>query len=225
MTIQFPDQYRMTRDMNVRYARSNFTRLVHTTARFEGVNTTLPQTQTIMDGMGVDGVSLADIDVIVALKRGWDYITRVETPLDLGVAKQINAIVAAKDALIPGAIRTGQGSVMLNDGTDFVPPLVDEGSAARFFQDTMAAETSATDKALTVMYHLMRTQLFWDGNKRTATLAANKVMIDHGAGLINVPLAKWGHWNDLISAFYRSGSADAIKEWTYQNGIQGPTLD
>lgn len=29
---------------------------------------------------------------------------------------------------------------------------------------------SATDKALTIMYHNMRNQIFWDGNKRSATL-------------------------------------------------------
>ncbi|OQR18736.1 filamentation induced by cAMP protein fic, partial [Ligilactobacillus salivarius] len=52
----YEDRYHFTPAENKRFARSNFTKLVHTNARFEGVNTTLPQTQTIMDGMSVAGV-------------------------------------------------------------------------------------------------------------------------------------------------------------------------
>ena len=80
---------------------------------------------------------------------------------------------------------------------------------------------TTTDKALTVMYHNMRQQIFWDGNKRTATLSANKIMIDGGAGLINVPLDKWDQWNELIANYYRTNDMTKIKQWTYDNGIQG----
>ena len=71
----------------------------------------------------------------------------------------------------------------------------------------------------------MRNQLFGDGNKRTAILAANKLMIDHGAGLINVPLDKWDVWNDLISKYHLSGDMKTLKDWTYVNGIQCVTFD
>ena len=71
----------------------------------------------------------------------------------------------------------------------------------------------------------MRGQWFWDGNKRTATLAANKLMIDNGTGLINVPVNKWEKWNELISSFYYSGDMKELKEWTYREGIQGVFLN
>lgn len=83
------------------------------------------------------------------------------------------------------------------------------------------SQTTTTDKALTVMYHNMRQQIFWDGSKRTATLSANKIMIDGGAGLINVPLDKWDTWNELIADFYRTNDMNKIKHWTYDNAIQG----
>lgn len=67
--MQYKDKYNLTRDQNVRFAKMNFTRLVHTNARFEGINTTLPQTQTIMDGMGVDVVSV----------EGYKYHYKFET--------------------------------------------------------------------------------------------------------------------------------------------------
>lgn len=70
----FEDKYSFTQDQNRRFAKMNLTRLVFTNSRFEGVNTTLPQTQTIIDGLGVDGVPIDDINVIVQLKRAWQYI-------------------------------------------------------------------------------------------------------------------------------------------------------
>lgn len=70
----------------------------------------------------------------------------------------------------------------------------------------------------------MRYQIFNCGNKRSATLAANKIMIDNGAGLINVPLDLWGTWNKLISEYYVSGEMTRLKEWTYEHGVQGIEL-
>lgn len=219
---KFQDQYDFTVDLNRRFAKQNLTRLVHTNARFEGVNTTLAQTQTIIDGMGVAGVSVRDIDIIKLLKQGWELIVTSDEPVSLELAKQINAIVARDEALFPGEFRTGRGSVTLTSGAEFVPPLVDLAVEQAFFEQLLNdPQRSATDQALTLMYHLMRNQLFWDGNKRTATLLANKWMIDHGAGLINVPLDRWGEWNELISNYYESGDMTTIKEWTYQYGIQG----
>jgi len=218
----YSDRYNFTPAENRRFARSNFTKLVHTNARFEGVNTTLPQTQTIMDGMSVAGVPVEDVLTIVNLKRGWQYVTTQDEPLTLAMEKQINKVVAAEDALVPGDLRQGQGGVNLGGEEFFEPPMIDEQQEQAFLQKTLAnSQTTTTDKALTVMYHNMRQQIFWDGNKRTATLSANKIMIDGGAGLINVPLDKWDKWNELISDYYRTNDMKKVKQWTYDNAIQG----
>lgn len=224
MTTQQPyaDQFNFTADENRRFARTNFTKLVHSNSRFEGVTTTLPQTQTIMDGMSVSGVPIADVLTIVNLKRGWQYVTTQLEPLSLQVEKDINQIVAAEDALVPGELRQGQGGVSLGASDFFEPPMIDEQQEIAFLQTTLSdSTTTTTDKALTVLYHNMRQQIFWDGNKRTATLAANKIMIDGGAGLINVPLDQWEYWNQLIADFYRSNDMTTVKQWTYEHAIQG----
>ncbi len=70
------------------------------------------------------------------------------------------------------------------------------------------------------MYHLMRNQIFGDGNKRTATLIANKYMIDNRVGLINIPLDYWAEWNQLIADYYYDNDMCKLKEWTYKVGIQ-----
>lgn len=220
----YKNKFKMTPDQNRRYARSNFTELVHTDARFEGVNTTLPQTQTIIDGMSVTGVSISDTLVIVNLKKGWQLVTETTEPMSLPLEQQINKVVAMEDSLAPGEFRTGQGGVAIASSGYFEPDEVNIKAEQTFLTNLLHSDKTTTDKALTLLYHNMRGQLFWDGNKRTAMLSANKMMIDGGAGLISVPLDKWDDWNTLISDFYVSGDMELVKEWTYQNGIQGPDI-
>ena len=203
----YPDKFNLTQEQNRRFAKKNLVRLVFTTSRFEGLNTTLPQTQTIIDGMSAAGVSIDDTNVIVQLKRGWQYVIRENKPLSLNIEQNINLLVARYDSLDPGSFRTGNVTVELgNSNGEWQPPEINLDQERKFFDELMQKDTSITDKAMTLMYHNMRNQLFWDGNKRTATLAANKLMIDNGAGLINVPL---------------NGKMDKLKDWTYENGIQG----
>lgn len=218
------DKYCMSSEQNRRFAKQNLTKLVYTNSRFEGLSTTLPQTQTIIDGLGVDGVSIDDINTIVQLKRGWQYIINDKEALTFDKMKNINKIVALFDSFEPGSIISGNSQVILDSKDTYIPVNPDEENEKSFFTSLMAKNISTTDKALTLMYHNMRAQIFWDGNKRSATLAANKIMIDGGAGLINVPLDKWGTWNELISDYYRSGEDTQIKQWTYENGIQGLNL-
>ena len=218
----YPDKFNLTQEQNRRFAKKNLVRLVFTASRFEGLNTTLPQTQTIIDGMRAAGVSIDDTNVIVQLKRGWQYVIREDKPLSLNIEQNINLLVARYDSLDPGSFRTGNVTVELgNSNGEWQPPEINLDQERKFFDELMQKDTSITDKAMTLMYHNMRNQLFWDGNKRTATLAANKLMIDNGAGLINVPLNKWDKWNELISEFYLTGKMDKLKDWTYENGIQG----
>ncbi|KWU07096.1 filamentation induced by cAMP protein fic, partial [Lactobacillus crispatus] len=54
--------------------------------------------------------------------------------------------------------------------------------------------------------------IFCDGNKRTATLSANKIMIDGGAGLIIIPSDKWDKWNELIANYYRTNDMTEVKK-------------
>ncbi|EIA31852.1 hypothetical protein SMXD51_08739 (plasmid) [Ligilactobacillus salivarius SMXD51] len=141
--------------------------------------------------------------------------------MSLRVMKNINSVVAKMDSLAPGELRNGSGFVATLRG-DFVPPDVDEQAEEKYLQKLLENKDKfATEKSIELMYHLMRNQIFWDGNKRTATLIANKYMIDNGVGLINIPLDYWDEWNKLISDYYYDNDMSKFKEWTYKVGIQG----
>lgn len=71
------------------------------------------------------------------------------------------------------------------------------------------------------MLYGMRSQLFWDGNKRTSTICANKIMIENGKGIIKVPDNKLQEFTILLSEFYNTNDNFQIKQFIYDNCIDG----
>lgn len=80
---------------------------------------------------------------------------------------------------------------------------------------------NTTQRAIEYMLYGMRSQLFWDGNKRTSTICANKIMICGGAGIIKVPDSKLEEFNVLLTEFYNTNNKEQISEFIYDNCIDG----
>ena len=78
-----------------------------------------------------------------------------------------------------------------------------------------------TDRALTMMLYLVRKQMFLDGNKRTSMLAGNHVMISNGCGIISVPIELQPAFTGLLIQFYESNDMTEIKQFLYENCIDG----
>ena len=70
-------------------------------------------------------------------------------------------------------------------------------------------------------FNLMRSQLFWDGNKRTSTICANKIMIENGCGIIKVPDNQLKDFTSLLSEFYSTNDKERIKQFIFDNCIDG----
>ncbi|GAD16477.1 filamentation induced by cAMP protein fic [Lentilactobacillus otakiensis DSM 19908 = JCM 15040] len=212
------NKFNLTLKQNRFLAKKNFVNMVYSNSKFEGVNTTLPQTKTIIDGMSVAGVSIDDIQVIVNLKKGLEYVMAHSEPFTVDVCKTINGIVAAEDALDPGQIRSGNVQI---GGVEYVPQVPNPDEVKAFIQQIMDDDISATDKALKIMYYMMRHQIFWDGNKRTAVLSANYILINAGAGIVNINENQLETFNTLLSSYYETDDSQTIIRWTYDNCLYG----
>lgn len=75
------------------------------------------------------------------------------------------------------------------------------------------------DTALQLMLYLMHSQLFWDGNKRTAILTANAILLGKGHHLINVPLKQFNTFNRLLSQYYIDGNPNRMIDWMKLHGV------
>lgn len=71
------------------------------------------------------------------------------------------------------------------------------------------------------MLYGMRNQLFWDGNKRTSMIIANKIMIMNGKGIILIKDENLLEFNKLLTDYYTNGLDDKIIEFLYNNCIYG----
>ena len=72
--------------------------------------------------------------------------------------------------LLPAIRRPFQGICVMvpTYRGEFEPPMIEEGQEQEYLKQLLVSDRTATDKALTLMYHNMRQQMFYDGNKRTA---------------------------------------------------------
>jgi hypothetical protein len=100
-------------------------------------------------------------------------------------------------------------------------PKIPQEKEVREEIDKILKIENATQRAIRYMLYGMRSQLFWDGNKRTSTICANKIMIENGAGIIKVPDNKLEEFNILLTEFYNTNNSDKIEQFIFDNCIDG----
>lgn len=212
------NKFTLTLAQNHFLAKKNIVELIHSISRLENVNTTFPQTKTIVDGMSVSGVSTDDVQVILNLKNAWQFALKSDKPFDLAFSCKINSFVAYNESLACGELRTGKVGI---SGVGYVPPIPQQIEVEKDFQAILNLPVSETVRALKLMYFMMRQQLFWDGNKRTAIICANYLLIQAGAGIVNISELQLETWHELLSEFYETGYDTQIIVWTYEHCLHG----
>ena len=202
----FPDKYHLSRKESVYLLKKNIVELVYNAGKFEGLNTTLLQTEEIIKYNRANNVAVDDVLTVVNLKRGFEMLLNdIQEPL-IETSKRINRIVAAEDALFPGEIRTGGVEVSTIQGR-YVPPMLTEDEVNNQYGEIMNQEISETEKALRLFLFISKNQIFWDGNKITALLTANKIMFSKGLGLLSIPETKFAKFNELLSMYDNSNQS------------------
>ncbi|MGL9790626.1 Fic family protein [Enterococcus sp. DIV2469a] len=211
----FPDKYHLSRKESVYLLKKNIVELVYNAGKFEGLNTTLLQTEEIIKYNRANNVAVDDVLTVVNLKRGFEMLLNdVQEPL-LETSKRINRIVAAEDALFPGEIRTGGVEVSTIQGR-YVPPMLTEDEVNNQYDEIMNQDISETEKSLRLFLFISKNQIFWDGNKRTALLTANKIMFSRGLGLLSIPETVFTKFNELLSMYCNSNqSGDELRILTF----------
>jgi hypothetical protein len=106
-------------------------------------------------------------------------------------------------------------------GTSYTPPIPERKRAEAEMAALMAENISQTEKALNLFLWGTRSQLFWDGNKRTSLLAANKILVKGGCGMFTITEKDIGEFNTLLSSFYETGDGGVLKFFLYEKAITG----
>lgn len=172
------DKFAMSRDGEDILVEKNFAQLVYLSGKFAGLSTTLLDTQA----------KPSEIRTILNLRDAYHYAMSLQYISEVSFAEllKINLFVIGAGASGAGQIRVQPIVVPLTDMI-YQPTIPDETQVKREFSDLVQSEATTTDKAITLLLWLSRVQLFLDGNKRTAIIAANALMFAGRRGLLAVP--------------------------------------
>ena len=212
------DKYHLTKVENIFLAKKVLVSSIYNSAKLEGINTTYPDTKTILDGANVPSLRLDEINCILNLRDAWNFVlSNIDEPITLELICKINAFVSRGESLELGVLRTGKVGI---NGVDYIPDIPDETKIIADIKNIMKEE-NITKRSLVLMLYLMRTQAFWDGNKRTSMIVANKIMIENGCGVITIKEEYFKEFNSLLTEYYNTNKMESLLEFLYNNCIFG----
>lgn len=218
----YPDKYHLTQEQSLFLAKKKWDENVYCGMRMENRAVTFPQTKTILNGVNVPNVQLDDIQAILNMRDAWRFLLETASePVTLSYVCKLNEFIARNEALEWGKLRTGNVGI---SGTDYTPPVPSWEAAERELDEIMCQDATATEKTLQAFVWGTRTQLFWDGNKRTSMTLANKILIVAGAGILTIADKHMERFNTLLLDYYNTGKSEDLKQFLYEHCIQGIDL-
>ena len=198
--------------LNIDFARKNLVDSIYKQAMLEGVATTYSDTEEIINGGKVNDMTADDIGKIVNLKHAWDFIMSKEVvtyPSNYAILCQLNALVEEGFSYTAGKIR----SVPVKIGSStYIPPIPFENQVIEELKE-ITSNKNVIDRAINSLLYIMKKQIFLDGNKRTAVLFANHILIANGKGLIVIPAEKVSEYKKLLVNYYETDNTKEIKKF------------
>lgn len=199
--------------LNLDFARANMKANIYDQAVLEGVATTFPQTEDIIENGIVSGMTATDVQKILNLKHAWEFILDKDvlsygTNYDIlcHIAKLVNEGFYADG----GRIR---GVPVAIGGTSYVPPLPIETVVKESIELILKEDSDPVDTAIKLCLYCMKTQVFNDGNKRAAVIFANHYLIAKGQGLLVIPESHVPEFKRLLVAYYEGKDKDEIMDF------------
>lgn len=188
--------------LNLEFARMNMKLSIYEQAVLEGVATSYPQTETIIENGTIHGVKASDVQKILNLKHAWEFILDkdvLKCATDFSILSHIAKLVNEGFYSYGGRIRGVPVSI---GGSSYIPPLPQEADVMDHIANIVESKKDSIDIAMELCLYCMKTQIFNDGNKRASVIFANHYLIAHGGGLLVIPEAEVPEFKKLLVLYY-----------------------
>lgn len=198
---------------NIAFARANMKMNVYDQAVLEGVATSFPQTEKIIDNGKISGVTATDVQKILNLKHAWEFILDrdvIASRSDYYMLSHIARVVNEGFFAEGGRIR---GVPVTIGGSSYVPPLPNELDVKEKIREIIEESDEVINTAIKLCLYCMKTQIFLDGNKRASVIFANHYLISHGGGFLVIPEKEVPEFKRLLVKYYEGEDITVIADF------------
>ena len=198
---------------NIAFARANMKMNIYEQAVLEGVATSFPQTEEIIDNGKIYGVTATDVQKILNLKHAWEFILDrdvIASRSDYYMLSHIARVVNEGFFAEGGRIR---GVPVTIGGSSYVPPLPNELDIKEKIREIIEESDEVINTAIKLCLYCMKTQIFLDGNKRASVIFANHYLISHGGGFLVIPEKEVPEFKRLLVKYYEGEDITVIADF------------
>lgn len=198
---------------NIVFARANMKMNIYAQAVLEGVATSFPQTEEIIDNGKISGVTATDVQKILNLKHAWEFILDrdvIASRSDYYMLSHIARVVNEGFFAEGGRIR---GVPVTIGGSSYVPPLPNELDVKEKIREIIEESDEVINTAIKLCLYCMKTQIFLDGNKRASVIFANHYLISHGGGFLVIPEKEVPEFKRLLVKYYEGEDITVIADF------------
>ena len=204
--------------LNIDFAKKQLVDTIYKQAVLEGIATTYADTETIIEGGKVNNMTANAILKLFNLKHAWEFILNkdvITTSTNFALLCEINKFIEEGFYYNAGRVRSTPVSI---GGTNWKPELPVESLIKEELQQLLNSNLDDLDKAIEILLFVMKKQIFIDGNKRTAVIFANHLLISKAKGLIVIPNDKVDEYKKLLISYYEGKDETSIKEFLKKYG-------
>jgi len=203
------------KQLSIQLAKRQLSELVFDAVNLEGVNMTLPEIQTLLEGVTVGGHKVSDQQMALNQAETWKTLfNMVESgkwSLSQETALKLHNIAGKDEALTWGTFRNQNVTI---GGTEYMPP--DHSELSGLF-DKMVTESNRLDdiyeKAFYVFLNMARNQYFFDVNKRMGRYMMNGVLLNAGYPAVNVQAKRKLEFNQKMIEFYDTNDMKSMQSF------------
>lgn len=195
---------------------------IYKQANLEGIKISFTETQEILNNVNVVSLTPINICKIYSLEQGWNYLfDNLRKEMDIDFLKDIHNLIARFDVDYRYLGKIREDEVMIS-GTSWRPEIPSNEDIDKLCE-MLKIDTSKniTDQAINIGLYIMRMQPFKDGNKRVGSYAMNKILIEHGKGIFNVPVELDGKFKQKLVEYYESDDNSDLKMFVAEHCIDG----
>lgn len=196
---------------NIDFARAHMKSNIYDQAVLEGVATSFPQTEEIIENGKVSGMTATDVQKILNLKHAWEFVLDpdiIQSPCNYYMLCHIAKLVNEGFFFDGGRIRSVPVTI---GGSSYVPPIPIESDVKEKIDSILESNQDDIDIAISLCLYAMKTQVFVDGNKRASVIYANHYLIAHGEGFLVIPEKHVSVFKRLLVQYYEEDDDTEIR--------------